>query len=91
MDTNYASDKVYEITFYPIDIIQPTITLSKETINYILTYIQFNYLLIIFTMGCFTSLVLCQKKPTSEKKKFIILPSNDSTYSLETQPILANV
>ena len=79
MDTNYASDIVYELTIESIDFIQPPITLSKETINYILDNIQFNYLLIIFTMGCFTSLIFC------EKKKNIIHPSD------ETYPVLSKV
>ena len=83
MDTYYA-------TFESIDSIQQPITISKETINNILGNIQFNYLLIIFTMGCFTSLLFCQKKPTSQKK-FIIIPSYNSNYSLETDPILAKV
>ena len=93
MHTNYTTDKIYEFTFESIDFIQQgeaPIILSKETINNILGNIQFNYLLIIFTMGCFTSLLFCQKKPTSQKK-FIIIPSYNSNYSLETDPILAKV
>ena len=90
MDTNYASDIIYEFTFESIDFIQPPITLSKETINNILANIQFNYLLIIFTMGCFTSLLYCQKKPIS-KKKILVLSSKESSKSNETEPILAKV
>ena len=88
MDTNYSPEIIYKFTYESIDSIEPPI--SRETINYILANIQFNYLLIIFTMGCFTSLLFCQKKPTSQKK-FIIIPSYNSNYSLETDPILAKV
>jgi len=88
MDTNYASDIVYQLTIESIDYIQQPI--SKETINSILANIQFNYLLIIFTMGCFTSLLYCHKKPIS-RKKLIVLPSYESSKNFETDPILAKV
>ena len=88
MDTNYSPEIIYKFTYESIDSIEPPI--SRETINYILANIQFNYLLIIFTLGCFTSLLFCHKKPIS-RKKFIILPSYQPTKNFETDPILAKV
>ena len=90
MNVNDVLENIHEFSIKSVEVIQPPITLSQESFDYILANIQFNYLLIMFTMGCFTSLLFCHKKPIS-RKKFIVLPSYEPPKSLETDPILAKV
>ena len=90
MDINDVLEYIHELSIQSVEVVQHPVMLSQESFNYILANIQFNYLLIIFTMGCFTSLLFCHKKPIS-RKKLIILPSYEPPKSLETDPILAKV
>lgn len=90
MNVNEVLENIHEVSIQSVEVIQPPVMLSQESFNYILANIQFNYLLIIFTMGCFTSLIFCHKKPIS-RKKLIILPSNEPPNSFETDPILVKV
>lgn len=90
MNVNEVLENIHELSIKYVEVIQPPVILSQESFNYILANIQFNYLLIIFTMGCFTSLLFCHKKPIS-RKKFIVLPSYEPPKSIETDPILAKV
>ena len=90
MNVNDVLENIHEFSIKSVEIIQPPITLSQESFDYILANIQFNYLLIMFTMGCFTSLLFCHKKPIS-RKKIIVLPSYEPPKSLETDPILAKI
>tara|TARA_Y100000748_G_scaffold301082_2_gene300704 strand:+ start:2426 stop:2689 length:264 start_codon:yes stop_codon:yes gene_type:complete len=87
MDYN---DILENIATIEVEIIQPPVILTPSTLNYILDNIKLNYLLILFTMSCFTSLLFCHKKSESEKK-IIISPSYDSAKYIETEPILAKV
>lgn len=80
MDTNFITDNTSEYTLTTIEIIQPPIVLTQDALNYILGNIQFNYLLIIFTIGCFTSLLCCEKR-----NRTLIHPYN------ETQPIITKI
>lgn len=90
MNVNDVLENIHEFSIKSVEVIQPPITLSQESFDYILANIQFNYLLIMFTMGCFTSLLFCHKKPIS-RKKIIVLPSYEPPKSLETDPILAKI
>lgn len=90
MNVNEVLENIHELSIKSVEVIQPPVILSQDSFNYILANIQFNYLLIIFTMGCFTSLLFCHKKPIS-RKKFIVLPSYEPPKSIETDPILAKV
>ena len=90
MDINDVLENIHEVSIQSVEVVQNPVMLSQESFNYILANIQFNYLLIIFTMGCFTSLLFCNKKPIS-RKKLIILQSYEPPKSLETDPILAKV
>lgn len=90
MDINDVLENIHELSIQSVEVVQHPVMLSQESFNYILANIQFNYLLIIFTMGCFTSLLFCHKKPIS-RKKFIVLPSYEPPKSIETDPILAKV
>lgn len=90
MNVNDVLKNIHEFSIKSVEVIQPPITLSQESFDYILANIQFNYLLIMFTMGCFTSLLFCHKKPIS-RKKIIVLPSYEPPKSLETDPILAKI
>ena len=90
MNFNTGLEILYEDNLDYSKIIKPPIILTNESLNYILANIKFNYLLIIFTMGCFTSLIFCYKKPISNKK-FIIIPSYEKIKNLETDPILSKV
>jgi hypothetical protein len=90
MNVNEVLENIHELSIQSVEVIQPPVMLSQESFNYILANIQFNYLLIIFTMGCFTSLLFCHKKPIS-RTKFIVLPSYEPPKSIESDPILAKV
>ena len=90
MNINDVLENIQEVSIQSVEIIQPPVMLSQESFNYILANIKFNYLLIIFTMGCFTSLLFCDKKPIS-RKKLIVSPSYESPGTIETYPILAKV
>ncbi len=90
MDINKVLENMQEISIQSVEVIQHPVILSQESFNYILANIQFNYLLIIFTMGCLTSLLFCHKK-TIFRKKLIILPSYEPPKPIETDLILAKV
>ena len=90
MNVNEVLENIHEVSIQYVEVIQPPVILSQESFDYILANIQFNYLLIIFTMGCFTSLLFCHKKPIL-RKNFIVLPSYEPPKPIETHPILAKV
>ena len=72
-----------------LEVIQYPVIISQESLNYILANIKFNYLLILFTMGCFSSLLYCNSKPN--KKRNIITPTYEVAQYVESQPILAKI
>lgn len=90
MDINNSLENIQDLTFKYVEIIQPPIILTQESFDYILANIQFNYFLIIFTMGCFTSLLFCDKKYLY-KKKPIVISSKKKYKETECKPILLNV
>ncbi len=90
MNVNDILENIHELSIDSVEIMQPSVILTQETFNYILANIQFNYLLIIFSMGCFTSLLLCHKKPIS-RKKIVVLPPYEPNSNIETDPILEKV
>ena len=90
MDINDILENIHELSIQSVEVVQHPVILSPESFNYILTNIQFNYLLSIFTMGCLTSLLFCHKKHIS-RKKFIVLPCYEPSNSIETHPILAKI
>ena len=90
MNVNEVLENIHQLNIQSYELIQPPVMLSPQSFNYILANIEFNYILILFTMGCFTSLLFCHKKPIS-KKKIVVLPSYQPSKSLETDPILEKV
>ncbi len=50
--------------------------MSDNQYKTIVEYISFNYLLIIFTIGCFGS-ILCCNINNKKNNKYVILPSTD--------------
>tara|TARA_B100000424_G_scaffold147642_1_gene112535 strand:+ start:538 stop:810 length:273 start_codon:yes stop_codon:yes gene_type:complete len=90
MNVDEVLENIHQLNIQSYELIQPPVILSPQSFNYILANIEFNYILILFTMGCFTSLLICHKKPIS-RKKFIIVPSYEPPKTLETDPILSKV
>ena len=58
MDTNSNQDFLFNV-----DDIYTYVVIDEQTYRWILKNIDYNYLLIIFTMSCIFSLVCCYKKP----------------------------
>lgn len=83
-----------DIFYNEHELIPPTYEIiplyDDNTIKTILENIKFNYLLIIFSIGCFTSLLYYYKRPII-KNKYLIVPSYDKSLCLsEGTPILNN-
>lgn len=51
---------------------------NRDIYNYLIDHIKFNYLLIIFTIGCFSSLFCYQTKQKMRKHKYIMVAQEDS-------------
>ena len=49
------------------------VVLTENTYNNIIETIYFNYLLLLFTIGCFSSLLCCNKRD----KKYSVVPTTE--------------
>ena len=58
-----------------IDNFSNIMILSDDQYKTIIENINLNYLLIIFTIGCFSSLIYCNKN--NNKNKYVIIPNTD--------------
>tara|TARA_B110000444_G_C18480586_1_gene428965 strand:+ start:4 stop:264 length:261 start_codon:yes stop_codon:yes gene_type:complete len=68
MDTNYNNDHlnaVYLNAVY-LENIENYVVINEEFYKTIISSIQCNYLLILFTMSCFTGLLCSIKKPKND-------------------------
>jgi len=67
------------IDFYvlkDIDNFSNLMIMSDNQYKTIIEYINFNYLLIIFTIGCFSSILYCNKN-NNKNNKYVIVPTSD--------------
>ena len=63
MDTNYYSDVLN--TIY-LENIENYVVINEEMYKSIISSIECNYLLILFTMSCFTGLLCSMKNPKND-------------------------
>jgi hypothetical protein len=63
MDINYNSDILDNIY---LDNIQHYVLINEEMYENIIGSLGLNYLLILFTISCFTGFVCCIKKPKND-------------------------
>ena len=63
MDTNYNSDILN--TIY-LENIENYVVINEEMYKNIISSIECNYLLILFTMSCFAGLLCTMKKPKND-------------------------
>ena len=63
MDINYNSDLLDNIY---LDNIQHYVLINEEMYETIISSINFNYLLMLFTISFFTGFVCCIKKPKND-------------------------
>lgn len=80
------------IDFYIIndlDKFENLIIMSRDNYNNIIDYINFNYLFILFTIGCFSSILCCNKN--NNTNKYVIVPSNIEPINNNIEPIKGKV
>tara|TARA_Y100000816_G_C25869389_1_gene453784 strand:+ start:448 stop:693 length:246 start_codon:yes stop_codon:yes gene_type:complete len=63
MDTNYNSDSLNALY---LENTENYIVINEEMYKAIISNIECNYLLILFTMSCFVSFIYCIKKPKND-------------------------
>lgn len=71
MDTNYNNDVLS--TIY-LENIENYIVINEETYKNIISNIEYNYLLIIFTMSCFVG-ILCSIR--REKNEYLLVENSN--------------
>ena len=71
MDTNYNNDVLS--TIY-LENIENYIVINEETYKNIISNIEYNYLLILFTMSCFVG-ILCSIK--REKNEYLLIENSN--------------
>ena len=71
MDTNYNNDLLS--TIY-LENIENYIVINEETYKNIISNIEYNYLLIIFTMSCFVG-ILCSIR--REKNEYLLVENSN--------------
>tara|TARA_B110000014_G_C20058344_1_gene550996 strand:+ start:51 stop:296 length:246 start_codon:yes stop_codon:yes gene_type:complete len=63
MDTNYNNDHLNAVY---LENIENYVVINEEMYKTIISSIQCNYLLILFTMSCFAGLLCSMKKPKND-------------------------
>tara|TARA_B100000424_G_C22877732_1_gene467274 strand:+ start:873 stop:1118 length:246 start_codon:yes stop_codon:yes gene_type:complete len=63
MDINYNSDMIHAIY---LETIENYVVINEEMYKTIMSNINCNYLLILFTLSCFVSLMCSMKKPKND-------------------------
>lgn len=65
MDTNYFYNNDNLNTIY-LENLDNYVILDEEIYKNILTSIEYNYLLILFSISCFSTIIYCMKKQKNE-------------------------
>ena len=58
------------------------VVISEEMYKTIIENINMNYLLILFTMSCLSTILLCPRKQ-SIQNKYVVVPTNDKETNTE--------
>lgn len=79
MDVNTNYDVLENIY---LENIENYVVISEEMYKTIIENINMNYLLILFTMSCLSTILLCPRKQ-SIQNKYIVVPTNDKEINTE--------
>ena len=83
VNTNYnILESIY------LENIENYVVISEEMYKTVIKNINMNYLLILFTMSCLSTILLCPRKKTIQNK-YILVPSNEKETNTEiiTEPV----